>query len=89
MMGPINGEINMAPMMTAVEFTLRPMEAITMLKTRIQTLNPRNSVSRSIPCMVCSGSAKSTMRRRSNTWGRNMVTVSVHHSMKPLLDAEV
>ena len=46
MMGPINGEINIAPMITAVELTLRPMEAIKMLKTKIQRLNPRNPVSR-------------------------------------------
>ena len=52
MMGPINGEISIAPMITAVELTLRPMEAIKMLKTKIQRLNPRNSVSRSMPSMV-------------------------------------
>ena len=34
MMGPIKGEINMAPITTAVEFTLRPMEAMTMLNTK-------------------------------------------------------
>ena len=67
MMGPIKGEINMAPMMTAVELTLRPMDAMTMLKTRIHTLKPRNSVSRSMPAMVCSGSARSTMRNLSKT----------------------
>ena len=30
--GPISGEINMAPMMTAGEFTFRPIEAIMMAK---------------------------------------------------------
>ena len=45
MMGPMSGEINMAPMTTAVESTFNPMLAITMEKTRIQRLNPRNSMS--------------------------------------------
>ena len=59
MMGPMSGEINMAPMTTAVESTFKPMLAITMEKTRIQRLNPRNSMSFLMPSMVDSGSAKS------------------------------
>ena len=43
--GPHEREINMAPMTTAVESTFNPMLAITMEKTRIQRLNPRNSMS--------------------------------------------
>ena len=34
MMGPISGEISMAPMITAVELTFNPMDAMTMLKTK-------------------------------------------------------
>ena len=30
MIGPINGEINMAPMITAVEFTFKPSDAMKM-----------------------------------------------------------
>ena len=39
-MVPISGEISMAPMMTAVEFVLRPMEAIRMAKNRIDRFIP-------------------------------------------------
>ena len=59
MMGPMSGEISMAPTLTAVESTFNPMLAITMEKTRIQRLNPRNSMSFLMPSMVDSGSAKS------------------------------
>ena len=44
MIGPIRGEMSMAPMITAVEFTFRPTEAMTMEKARIQTLGPRNQM---------------------------------------------
>jgi hypothetical protein len=37
MMGPISGEISMAPMMTAVELTLSPIEAI-----KIANIEPVN-----------------------------------------------
>ena len=59
MMGPMSGEINMAPMTTAVESTFRPMLAMTMENTRIHKLNPRNSMSFLMPSMVAEGSAKS------------------------------
>src|SRR5690606_26322395 len=39
-MGPINGEINIAPIMTAVELTLRPTQAIRMAKINIQRFVP-------------------------------------------------
>ena len=39
-MGPITGEINMAPMMTGMELTLRPTEAMTMAQARMNTLVP-------------------------------------------------
>ena len=35
MMGPISGEMSIAPMMTAVELVLRPSEATRMANTRI------------------------------------------------------
>ena len=41
--GPIIGEINMAPMMTAVEFTFNPTEATMMAKASTQRFTPRNS----------------------------------------------
>ena len=72
MIGPINGEISMAPMTTAVESTFRPMLAITIENTKIQTLNPRNSMSFLMPSMVASDSARSRICKRSMTSGRRM-----------------
>ena len=40
--GDINGEINMAPMITAVEFTFNPMDAIKIAKIRIHRFGPLN-----------------------------------------------
>ncbi len=45
LIGPMSGEINMAPMMTAVEFMFSPTEATTMAKIRIQRLVPLNTMS--------------------------------------------
>lgn len=39
--GPIKGEISMAPIITAVELTFNPTQAITMAQARIQRLDPR------------------------------------------------
>jgi hypothetical protein len=44
MIGPIRGETNIAPIITAVEFTFNPREAINMAKTNIQRLVPLNSI---------------------------------------------
>jgi hypothetical protein len=38
-MGPISGEISMAPIITAVEFTFRPIEAIKMAKISPQHID--------------------------------------------------
>ena len=43
-MGPITGEINMAPMMTGMELTFKPNEAMMMAQTRIKTLVPRKAM---------------------------------------------
>ena len=40
MIGPIKGEINIAPIITAVEFTFKPNEAINMAQMSIQRLAP-------------------------------------------------
>lgn len=42
MIGPIKGEISMAPIITAVEFTFKPSEATKMANMRIHKLVPRN-----------------------------------------------
>ena len=40
--GPINGEINIAPMTTGMELTLSPTEAIITATARIHALGPLN-----------------------------------------------
>ena len=40
MMGPISGEMSIAPMMTAVELTFSPSEAMKMAKISTQRLTP-------------------------------------------------
>ena len=42
-MGPMMGEINMAPIMTAVEFMFKPTDATMMAKAKTHRLTPRNS----------------------------------------------
>ena len=39
--GPIRGDISIAPIITAVELMLRPTDAIMMENARIQTFGPR------------------------------------------------
>jgi hypothetical protein len=39
-MGPITGEINMAPMMTGMELTFKPTEAMMIAQARMNTLVP-------------------------------------------------
>lgn len=39
--GPISGDISMAPMITAVEFTFNPTEAMIIAKMRVHRLDPR------------------------------------------------
>ncbi len=43
-MGPITGDINMAPMMTGMELTFRPTEAMMMAQARMNTLVPRKAI---------------------------------------------
>ena len=49
MMGPMSGEMSMAPMMTAVELTLSPSDAMKMAKTSTQRFGPVNVT----PCFIC------------------------------------
>ena len=44
MMGPMTGEINIAPMMTGMELTFKPTEAIMMAQARMNTLVPRKAM---------------------------------------------
>ena len=58
LMGPMRGETSMAPMMTAVELTLSPSEAIRMANMRIHRLVPRNTT----PALTCSITSRSSSR---------------------------
>ena len=44
MIGPIRGEISIAPMITAVELTFNPMDATNMAKMSVQTLTPLKTI---------------------------------------------
>ena len=48
LIGPINGEISMAPIITAVELVLSPTDAIIIAQTNIQMLVPLKE----IPCVM-------------------------------------
>ena len=39
--GPITGEMSIAPMMTGMELRLRPTDAMTIAQARMKTLGPR------------------------------------------------
>ena len=54
LMGPMRGEINIAPITTAVEFMLSPMDATTMAKARIQRLVPLKTIPFSISSWMVS-----------------------------------
>ena len=53
--GPISGDISMAPIMTAVELTFSPTDAIMIAKASTHTLVPRNSTSALMLSIVASG----------------------------------
>jgi hypothetical protein len=53
----------MAPMITAVEFTFKPMDAIKMEKMRIHAVGPLKPISRFIPAIVDSMSVPSVIFR--------------------------
>ena len=52
--GPIKGEMSMAPMMTGMELVLRPTDAITMAKARMYAFGPLNSMLLRIYCEALS-----------------------------------
>jgi hypothetical protein len=63
--GPISGDMSMAPMITAIEFTFKPIDAIKMENINIQAGAPLKEISRFIPAIVASISAPSFMPRMS------------------------
>ncbi len=70
MIGPITGEINMAPMITAMELTLRPTEAIRTASIRIQRFGPLSSIPCRTDSMISGLAARSSVRsRRSRMTG--------------------
>ena len=50
--GPIRGEISIAPITTAVEFVFNPMEATKTAKIKIQAVAPLNGMSSFIASIV-------------------------------------
>ena len=57
MIGPISGDMSMAPMITAVELVLRPSDAMSMANTRMRMFVPlKLTPSR----MLCSASSSGT-----------------------------
>ena len=57
MIGPISGDMSIAPMMTAVELTLRPIEATKIANIKIHRVAPRISTSLRIRSSITSSSA--------------------------------
>ena len=62
--GPINGEINIAPIITAVEFTFNPNDAIKMANIRIHRLAPLNSTPLRMESMVSNSLSLSFRKSR-------------------------
>ena len=54
MIGPISGEMSIAPMITAVEFTFKPTDAMMIENARIQALGPRNQIALLMRCAASS-----------------------------------
>ena len=52
--GPISGEINIAPITTAVEFALRPTDAMKIEQIKIQEVCPLKGISAIIASLVAS-----------------------------------
>jgi hypothetical protein len=64
MIGPISGEMSMAPIITAVEFTFNPNEAMNMANIRIQRLAPLNSTPLRMESTVSSSLSLSLRKSR-------------------------
>jgi hypothetical protein len=70
--GPIKGDINIAPIITAVEFTFSPSEAIKMAKIRIQRLVPLKI----IPLLIVSITEEaSSFSLLSLKWSRSLFAI--------------
>lgn len=64
MIGPISGEMSIAPMMTAVELTFRPKEATNVANISTQRFVPRKSTPRQILSTTSSCRALSSPRSK-------------------------
>ena len=64
MIGPISGEISMAPIITAVELTFSPSEAIKMANINIHRLAPLNSTPLRMDSTVSSSLSLSLRKSR-------------------------
>ena len=61
MIGPISGDMSMAPIITAVEFTLSPSDAMNIAKTRTHSVAPWNDTPALILRIVSSSFSLSGM----------------------------
>lgn len=76
--GPINGDINMAPMMTAVEFTFKPSDATKMANISTHKLVPRKTTPLSILVItVCRSSFSRLILNLSKNFCNEMVFVNL------------
>ena len=68
--GPINGEINMAPITTAVESAFKPMEATKIEQIKIHAVAPLKGISPLMAAIVASRSVSSLKSKSSfkNFW---------------------
>lgn len=75
-MGAITGEISMAPMMTGMEFTLSPTDAMTMAHAKINTLAPRKWMPLRMDSLAPSRSRSSDMfTSRRNRFLNDIVSI--------------
>ena len=75
--GPINGDINIAPMMTAVELTFSPIDAMKIAHTNIQKFAPEKEMLLGRFCKTVSLSSSSLRKFKSFNKNLRMACVDV------------
>ena len=85
-MGAITGEMSMAPMMTGIELTLSPTEAIMMAQARINTLAPRKCIPLRMDTLAPSRSRSSDMLTNRNSLNLKLlfaiVLMVIHNTLQ-------
>ena len=77
--GPISGEMSIAPMITGMELRLRPTEAMTIAQARMNTLGPRKSM---LPRMLAEAACTSTWSRIFTRLAKNFVNLLIPANLK-------